>query len=80
MECGILAIKKTSVKTLQIGLYPVFLNMPIKYVQERDKKFDCKKKKNNILLSQLLFNCNIEKTKIMIFYVNFVCSTYIYFG
>ena len=37
MECGILAIKKTSVKTLQIGLYSVFSNFPIKHVQEKEK-------------------------------------------
>ena len=47
MECGILAIKKTSVKSLQIGLYSVFLNMPIKHVKEKKKenKFDCKRKR-----------------------------------
>ena len=61
VECGILAIKK-AVKTLQIVLYSVVLNVPIKHVQEKEKeKFDCKKK--NILLSQLLFNCNIEKQR-----------------
>ena len=32
-------LKKTSVKTLQIGLYPVFLkNVPIKHVQEKEKE------------------------------------------
>ena len=35
-----------------------------------------KKKK----VSQLLFNGNIEKTKIMIFYINFVSWAYTYFG
>ena len=38
VECGILAIKKTSVKTLQIRLYSVFLNVPIKHVQEKEKE------------------------------------------
>ena len=38
MEYGILAIKKTSVKTLQIRLYLVFLNVPTKYVQEKEKE------------------------------------------
>ena len=37
VECGILTIKKTSVKTLQIGLYSVFLNVPIKHDQEKEK-------------------------------------------
>ena len=37
-EDGILVIKKTSVKTLQILLYSVFLNMPIKHVQEKEKR------------------------------------------
>ena len=37
-EYGILVIKKTSVKTLQILLYSVFLNVPIKHVQEKEKK------------------------------------------
>ena len=61
VECGILAIKK-AVKTLQIVLYSVVLSDPIKHVIEKKKeKFDCKKK--NILLSQLLFNCNIEKQR-----------------
>ena len=36
-EYGILVIKKT-VKTLQILLYSVFLNVPIKYVQEKEKR------------------------------------------
>ena len=35
VECGISAIKKTSVKTLQIRLYSVFLNVPIKHIQEK---------------------------------------------
>ena len=60
VECTILAIKKTSVKTLQIGLYSVILNVPIKNVREKD-------------------NCNIEKTKIMIFYVNFISWDYCLF-
>ena len=60
VECGILAIKKTSVKTLQIGLYSVILNVLIKNVQEKD-------------------NCNIEKTKFMIFYANFISWDYYLF-
>ena len=35
VEFGILVIKKTSAKTLQLGLYSVFLNVPIKHVQEK---------------------------------------------
>ena len=42
VQCGTLTIKKTSAKTLQIGLYSVFLNLPIKHVQENKK---VKKKK-----------------------------------
>ena len=38
VECGILTIKKTSAKTIQITLYLVFLNMPIKHVQEKGKE------------------------------------------
>ena len=37
MECGILAIKKTSAKTLQMEIYSVFLSVPIEHVQEKDK-------------------------------------------
>ena len=37
VECGILAIKKTSVKTLQIRLYSAFLNLTITHVQEKEK-------------------------------------------
>ena len=33
-----LKVKKTSVKTLEIGLYSVFLNLPIKHVQEKEKE------------------------------------------
>ena len=51
--------------------------MPIKHVQEKEKEKEIWfQKKKLILLSQLLFNCNIEKTKIMIFYANFVSWTY----
>ena len=51
--------------------------MPIKHVQEKEKEKEIWfQKKKLILLSQLLFNCNIEKTKIMIFYVNFVSWAY----
>ena len=35
-----MAIKKASVRTLQIGLYSVFLNVPIK---KKKKKFDRKR-------------------------------------
>ena len=58
MGCEIQAIKKTSVKTLEVGLYSVFLNVPIKHVQEKEILWEKKKKS---LLFQLLFNCNIEK-------------------
>ena len=51
LERGILAIKKTSVKTLQIGLYSVLLNVPIKHVQEKKKKFDCKRKRKFFYLN-----------------------------
>ena len=37
VECGILAIKKTYLKTLQIRLYSVFLSLLIKHVQEKEK-------------------------------------------
>ena len=37
VECGIQAIKITYLKTLQIGLYSVFLNVSIKHVQEKEK-------------------------------------------
>ena len=37
VQCGTLTIKKTSAKTLQIGLYSVFLILPIKHVQENKK-------------------------------------------
>ena len=36
-ECGILAIKKTSAKTLQVELYSDLLSVPIKHVQENEK-------------------------------------------
>ena len=38
MEFRILAIKKTSMKTLQLGLHSVFLNVSIKHVQEKEKE------------------------------------------
>ena len=38
VECGILRIKKTSVKTLQIELHSVFLNVLIEHVQEKEKE------------------------------------------
>ena len=37
VEFGVLAIKKTSVRSLQIGLYSVFLSVPIKHVHEKEK-------------------------------------------
>ena len=39
-----MAIKKTSVKTLQIGLHSVFSNVPVKHIheKEKEKKIDCK--------------------------------------
>ena len=37
VKCEILANKKTSGRTLQIALYLVFLNMPIKHIQEKEK-------------------------------------------
>ena len=30
-------LEETSVETLQIGLYSVFLNVPVKHVQEKEK-------------------------------------------
>ena len=40
VECEILTIKKTSLKTLQMGLYLVILNVSIKnmYIQEKEKE------------------------------------------
>ena len=38
VECGILRIKKTLVKTLQTRLHSVFLNVLIKHVQEKEKE------------------------------------------
>ena len=35
---GILRTEKTFVKTLQIGLHSVFLNVPIKHVREKEKE------------------------------------------
>ena len=64
VECEILKVKKTSVKTIQMGLYSVFLNVPMKYVQEKEKrKRNLIVKKKLVLLSQLLFNCNIENQR-----------------
>ena len=37
VECGILAIKKFSAKTVQIELYSVFLSMSIKHILEKEK-------------------------------------------
>ena len=43
----------TSVKTLQIGLYSVFLNITIKHVQEKEKekKADCQRKRTFFYLN-----------------------------
>ena len=59
VECGILAIKKT-LKTLQIGLYSIFLNMSIKCIQEKEKEKDLILKKKKILLSQLHFSATLK--------------------
>ena len=49
-----------------------------KQVPEKEKEKETwLLKKNNIRLSPLPFNCNIEKTKIMIYYVKFVSWAYI---
>ena len=46
--------------------------VPIKHIQEKAKEKEIwLQRKMNIFLSQLLFNCNIEKKKIKIFYVKF---------
>ena len=65
VESEILAIKKTVKTYIQLlELYSVILNVPIKHVQEKWKgKEIWLWKKKNILLSQLLFNCNIEKQR-----------------
>ena len=42
---------KTSVKTLQIALYAVFLNVTIKHVQEKEKKADCQRKRTFFYLN-----------------------------
>ena len=44
---------------------------------KRKRKRDLTVKENNIRLSPLPFHCNIEKTKIMIYYVKFVSWAYI---
>ena len=81
MECGNLAIKKTSVKVLHIELYSVFLNMPIKQVQEKEKwKKNWLSKKKNIFFISASLQLQYWITKIMIFYVKFVSWAYIYFG
>ena len=55
VECGILAIKKT-LKTLQIGLYSIFLNITIKRIQEKEK--DLILKKHSFISTS--HQCNIE--------------------
>ena len=60
--------------------YSVFLKVPINHIQEKEKQKEIwLQKKKNILLFQLLFNCNTGKTKIMIFY-SFFSWAYIYFS
>ena len=60
--------------------YSVFSNVPINHIQEKEKQKEIwLQKKKNVLLFQLLFNCNTGKTKIMIFY-SFVSWAYIYFS
>ena len=49
-------IIKTSVKTLQIGLYSVFLNITIKHVQEKEKekkKLTVKEKEHSFISTSL---------------------------
>ena len=73
VQCGTLTIKKTSAKTLQIGLYSVFLNLPIKHVQENKrvkKKNGCKRKRTFPYTN--FSSIAILKSKDVIFYVNFV--------
>ena len=55
VECAILEIKKTSVKTLKIGLYSVFLNAPIKHVQDRKRQrnFIAKEKDHSFISTSL---------------------------
>ena len=56
-NCGMLNSgdwKTSAVKTLQIRLYSVFLNVPIKHVQENEKKkFDCKRKRTFFISTSL---------------------------
>ena len=47
VECGILVIKKTSEKTLQIRIYSVFLNLPTRHVQKKKRK-----KKRNLIVKE----------------------------
>ena len=63
----ILTIKKTSVETLQIRLYSVFLNLPIKHVQEKEKRSLIVKEKENSCISTSLQLQYWKKTKIMVF-------------
>ena len=53
-------------KTLQIGLYSVLLNLPIKHVQEKEKekKNDSKRKRTFFISTFLQFaRINIEKQR-----------------
>ena len=54
----------------KLELYSVFLNVPIKHVQKQEKKLDCKRKRTFFISAS--FQLQHLKTKIMIFYVNFV--------
>ena len=80
VECGILAIKKTSVKTLQIRLDSAFLNLTIKHVQEKEKGNEIWlwKKRTSFYLN--FSSIATLKNEDMILYVNFVSWVYIYFG
>ena len=73
VERGILAIKKTSAKTLQLEVYSVFFQK-----KKKKKKFDCKRKKTFFYLN--FSSIAILENKDKIFYVNFVSWAYIYFG
>ena len=81
VECGILVIKKNFCKKFTNWIIFSLFNVPMKHVHKKEKQKEIWLwKKNNLLLSPLLFNFNIEKTSIMICYANFVSWIYIYFG
>ena len=70
-ECGILAIKKTSVKTLQVELYSDFLSVSIKHVQEKEKRKELIVTEKEHFFFLTSFQLQHWKTSIMIFYFNF---------